>query len=59
MRTRGNGHQDDRNYVITHNWLGNWEGACEGCGESANGSLAHVFALLWKHRNCDGSTESA
>lgn len=48
------GHKEDRNYVITHNWLGNWESACDMCGKSANGSLAAVFALIWSHRNCTG-----
>ena len=48
------GHKDDRNYVITHNWLGNWEGACDQCGEEKSGSLAAVFAFLWRHKSCDG-----
>jgi hypothetical protein len=54
MRTKGNGSRDNRDYVLTHTWLGDWESACPGCGEEAKGSLAKVFALLWKHRNCMG-----
>lgn len=50
------GHKYDRNYVITHNWLGDWIGACPGCGETATGALATVFALLWRHRKCEGAT---
>ena len=49
------GHEYDRNYVITHDWLAQWETACDRCGESKRGTLAQVFALLWKHRDCEGA----
>lgn len=49
------GHKDDRNYVITQNWLGSWESSCDRCGASSKGdSLANTFAHLWRHRNCNG-----
>jgi hypothetical protein len=48
--------RENRDYVITHNWLDKWEGSCPGCGEFKSGSLAEVFALLWKHRKCQGET---
>ena len=47
------GHRYDRNYIITHDWLGSWESSCDRCGTMTRGSLAAVFALLWKHRDCD------
>lgn len=50
------GHKDDRNYVITHDWLGQWQSSCDRCGaESERGSLASVFAHLWRHRRCAGT----
>jgi len=55
-RTDGRGHAHDRNYIITHDWLGQWQGTCDRCGElSGNGPLVAVFALLWKHRKCQES----
>lgn len=52
-RTNKQGHAHDRNYVITHDWIGYWQGSCDRCGElSEKGTLAGVFALLWKHRKC-------
>ena len=50
------GHKDDRNYIVTQNWLGNWQSSCDRCGEaSKDGSLAMVFAHLWRHKSCDGT----
>lgn len=57
MNKERRGHEYDRNYVITQIWTGTWQGSCDRCGESnQHGSLASVFALLWKHRDCEGPT---
>jgi hypothetical protein len=44
-----NGYRD-RQYILTHNWLDEWESSCDQCGEYEKGSLAKVFAFLWRHR---------
>jgi hypothetical protein len=55
---KGQGGKYNRDYVLTHDWLGNWETACDQCGEFINGTtLARAFSLLWKHRNCEGNNE--
>lgn len=51
------GKRYDRNYVITHNWLGVWESTCDRCGEFREGSLTKVFSLVWAHRKCGDDDE--
>lgn len=57
MSERKIGHRYDRNYVVTHDWLGVWESSCDRCGGSKRGSLAEVFGMLWRHRKCGDPSE--